>query len=45
MRGFDLVKKVAVLNQGDILEVTSEKIYLNRWIQVRVVDAKHPRYN
>lgn len=45
MRGFDLIQKVAVLNQGDILEVTSEKVYLNRWIQVRVVDAKHPRYN
>ena len=45
MRGFDLKRKVAVLNQGDVLEVTSEKVYLNRWIQVRVVDAKSARYN
>jgi uncharacterized protein YgiM (DUF1202 family) len=44
MRAFDLKRKVAVLNQGDILEVTSEKVYLNRWIQVRVVEAKHDRY-
>ena len=44
MRGFDLESKVAVLENWDVLEVTSEKVYLNRWIQVRVVSAKFERY-
>ncbi|EKE29060.1 MAG: hypothetical protein ACD_2C00239G0002 [uncultured bacterium (gcode 4)] len=45
LRGFDLNRKVAVLNNWDVLEVTSEKVYLNKWIQVRVANALHPRYN
>ncbi|EKE27430.1 MAG: hypothetical protein ACD_3C00208G0007 [uncultured bacterium (gcode 4)] len=45
LRGFDLNRKVAVLNNSDVLEVTSEKVYLNKWIQIRVVNAKYPRYN
>lgn len=44
LRWFDLVKKVAVLSHWDTLEVTSEKVYLNRWVQVRVITAKHSRY-
>ena len=33
------------MNAGDVLEVTSDKIYMKRWVQVKVLNAKHPRYN
>lgn len=44
MRWFNLVDKVAVLHEWDLLEVTSIKIYDRRWIQLRVVTSNTPRY-
>lgn len=44
VRWLNLIKKEAVLENWDILEVTSDKIYLNNWIQVRIIESKVPRY-
>lgn len=44
LRWFDTRSIVAVLKNWDQLEVTSEKVYLNRWIQVRVATSSIKRY-
>lgn len=40
LRWFNMTSKVAVLKKWDILEVTSDKLYLDKWIQVRVVQSE-----
>ncbi|MDD2486928.1 MAG: SH3 domain-containing protein [Candidatus Gracilibacteria bacterium] len=40
LRGFNMVSKVAVLKKGDVLDVTSDKLYLDKWVQVRVAEAQ-----
>lgn len=45
VRGEGLVKKVAVLAKGDRLEVLDEKVFLGKWLRVRVISSLHDRYN
>ena len=44
LRWFNMTSKVAVLEKWDTLEVTSDKLYLSKWIQVRVSDSKTAKY-
>ncbi len=32
------------MHAWDVLEITSDKIYLKKWVQVRVLEAKNPNY-
>ncbi len=45
IRGEGFKKIVAVLHNGDRIEVLDEKVFLGRWLRVRVVSSTHDRYN
>ena len=45
VRGEGLVTKVAVLHKGDRLEVLDQKVFLGKWLRVRVLSSTHNRYN
>lgn len=45
MRAEGLKRKIAVLHRGDRLEVLDEKVFLGKWLRVRVLSSIHGRYN
>lgn len=45
VRAEGLEKKIAVLHKGDRLEILDEKVFLGKWLRVRVVSAEIARYN
>lgn len=45
LRGDGLKTKVAVLKRGDTLQVMDEKVFLGKWLRVKVINATSNRYN
>ena len=45
VRAEGMKKVVAVVHSGDRLEVLDEKVFLGKWLRVRVLSSTHDRYN
>ncbi len=45
VRWDNIINKIAVLHKWDMLETMSEKIYLSKWVRVKITSATISRYN